>query len=236
MKADIVDTRHGHTLEYNDKRHIYRLDGKIIPSVTTINKKGYPESEALIRWRIKQGIKEFETGHKAKAAASIGTLTHEYAYYVDRKLDAPADLIDRIAKHKDSDKVMNCISHFKAWKSENDDDILASEAIVCAPLDELWYAGSFDRLAHRGSRVVLSDFKTSSGIYVDQFVQLAGYVCAIKYWLGIEVQDIEIVRFGKTDDTFETKLVSDQKEIDIFIDQFNRNLRTYDFRTKYEGI
>jgi len=241
VSAEILTSQHnGHLLEFNERTHIYRLDGIIRPGVTTVNKGGYPESEALIRWRIKQGIGEYETKAKATEAANIGTLVHEYAYLLDMGMPTD-DVQERIRKHKDADKINGCVDHLMSWRATNQDRVIAAENIIAGydkggddEEEQEWFCGKFDRLASRDGLVVLSDYKTSSGIFVEQFVQLAAYAIAIKYWMGITVDALEIVRFGKKDNAFETKLEKSQAVIGELKRQFRRNLRTYYFRKRFE--
>lgn len=218
---------------FDEAKHKYWLNGEAVPGVTTINKQGYPKSEALIRWQVKQGIKEYETKEKAQAAADIGTFVHDYAYNVENN---NIDEIDRILRqvkvHQDREKIMTAICHFDSWKEDNKDTLMHSEAVVASFKHK--YAGKFDRLAERNGKIVLSDFKTSSGIYIDQFLQLAGYAILIKEWLDIKVDAFEVLRFGKKDASFETKLIDKHAMKKVLSDQFIRNVETYYFRAKYD--
>jgi len=257
-----ISERNGHKLVFNDKEHLYTLDDKPIRGVTTINKEGYPISFALTGWMVGEGakfaiekLKELQQSKKritedaivkivksskvayrkvAKKSADIGTKVHDLCYYHELGDQQMFDsLMIEIAGLPDEDKIHNCIELFSKWKKENRDDFIMSEALVASPTH--WYAGKFDRLVNRNGKVILSDFKTSSGIFVDMFIQLAGYAYAIKEWYGITVDGIEIIRFGKYDAAFETKLVTDPQEIKDYTDQFLRNVKTVEFRYKYDG-
>jgi len=260
----LVSEKNGHVLTFDEKSHRYKLDEKGISGVTTINKSGYPQSFFLTNWMIGQGAEfvakklityykwQFRKKHskfvkpmvkqvewivkkakqafrrKSKEAADIGTIVHDYANAIE--CGKPFDM-KVIKEHKDRKKIEKCLKKFTSWKKKNTDEMVASEEVVASPT--YWFAGKFDRLVKRNGLVILSDFKTSSGIYVDMFVQLAGYAIAIKEWMGIDVNGIEIVRFGK-DGSFDTKLVTDVKEITDYMNQFVRNCQTAQFRKQYE--
>lgn len=239
------------------KIHRYWLDREPTPGVTTFNKDAYPESFFLVGWKIGQGakfvmdsllekarlneaidekwieqtIKSSKVAFKkaAKEAADIGTLLHDYAYC--HETEKPFDDYELI-KHPDAQKVLACVAKFKEWKQQNVDEIILSETVVASVRYQ--FAGKFDRLVRRNGLVILSDFKTSRGIYTDQFIQLASYKIAIEEWLGMQVHGLEVLRFGKDDAEFETKLVTDKDEINAYESQAKRNRETYGFRQRFD--
>jgi hypothetical protein len=126
------------------------------------------------------------------------------------------------------DKLLNGIGKFKTWKEGNKDELIASESLIASPTH--LFCGKFDRLARRNGRLILDDFKTSNSIYLDHFIQLGAYSIAIREWLGMNVEGLEILRFGKDDGEFETLLIDDPKEIKMFEEQAIRCRQTYEFR------
>lgn len=179
-----------------------------------------------IEWITKKASQAHR--RKSKEAADIGSIVHDYVYHYEHKM--PFDM-SRIDNHPDKDKINRCLKSFLKWKSSNKDELIMAEEIVCSPT--YWFAGKFDKLVRRNNMTILLDYKTSSGIYPEQFIQLGGYTKAIDEWLNIIVDGIEIVRFGK-DGSFETKLVTDLLEIRNYREQFLRNVATAEFRKKYE--
>ena len=191
----------------------------------------------------KEIIKGARTASKkvAEEAAGIGTIVHDYAYLTE--LGKIEDATKLVADNVDSpnwESINNGIKKFTGWKEENKDEIVSSEAIVAhvCPMHEgkeddtalcSCYGGKFDRLAKRGDLLVLSDFKTSSGIYVDMFIQLAAYTIAIDQWLGLKVDAVEILRFGKEDGELQTLMMKGQ-DIEKFKQQAIRCRETYEFR------
>jgi hypothetical protein len=239
-------------------KHRYALNGEHAPGVTTFIKAGYPESFNLSNWKIGQGaeyvmkllkrmgrekplkiddkvseqlIKRAKKAYQkeAKEAAGIGSIVHDYAYLVE--LGRLHEATDMLKKHKDTDqwdKIINGVRKFESWYKENMDELINSEQIVASV--EHSYAGKFDRLAKRDGIFILSDFKTSNGIYIDQFIQLAAYRLAIKEWLNINIGALEILRFGKEDGNFHTLLINDKEEIQTLTEQAIRCRQTYQFR------
>lgn len=167
----------------------------------------------------------------SQEAADIGILVHDYAYLSELgKIQDAQGLYDQMMQlpSESKDKLLNGISKFRAWKEEVKDELVKSEELIASPTH--LFCGKFDRLARRNGRLVLGDFKTSGAIYPEMFIQLGAYAIAIKEWFGLEVQGLEVLRFGKENGEFETLLIDDPKEIQMFEDQAIRCRATYEFR------
>lgn len=167
----------------------------------------------------------------AQQAADIGTLMHDYAYLTELGKTAEADnLYNQILQLPDEvkTKVINGITKFKDWKKTNKDELVASETLIASPSH--LFCGKFDRLAKRDGILVLDDFKSSNSIYLEHFIQLGAYRIAIREWMGLNVEAMEILRFGKESGEFETMLIDDPKELQMFEDQAIRCRQTYEFR------
>lgn len=258
----MIESRSGNNiLTFDEEKHVYKLNGDHVNSVTTINKLSLPESPRLAAWKVGEGalsvierlkevpipVKDFppyfieEVVKKSKAAwmttarkaANIGTIIHDYAEQFEFKGKIDEELHERIVQHKDKSKIFSCIKKFRRWKIQNKDIILRHEEILGSILYS--FAGKFDRLSSRNGLIVLSDFKTSSGFFIDQLIQLAAYVILLKEWLNINVDVIEIIRFGKEDGEFEVKQVKDKNEIKELQKQFIRGLETYKFMKEHEN-
>ena len=237
-----------HVLEFNEGSHRYKLDGKAAVGTTTFIKGGYPTSDALIQWMAGQAaaaalafgragderpdkdiIREARGASRKKSeeAANIGSQVHEYAETGILQPDRDA-------------RVDMAVDAFRAWRDKNVDTDIVREQIIASPIYK--FCGKFDRLAVRGTRLVLSDYKTSSGIYVEMFLQLAAYRLAIREWLGRNVDALEILRFGK-DGEFQTVYIDEPTEIEELTAQVIRCRETYGFRRweederfKYGGV
>jgi hypothetical protein len=239
IKSTSVDGQH--ELKLDEEAHRYYMDGKRCAGTTTVG-GAYPKGEGLLKWMIRQGIEAYESGKKMKDAADIGTLVHDYAYSLEKGLEFDWN---RVLQHKDAKKVNACIEQFKKWKETNTDEVLMSEFIVGSPL--LRVGGKIDSLRKRGDVVILSDWKTAKKVYVSALHQLALYRRMCREWLGIKVDALEIVRFGK-DGTLEVAyaddsgLTIDGRKFDhpgLLIEleqQAERNALTYRHQAKVEKI
>lgn len=244
-----------HSIQFSESSHRYKLNGKPCVGVTTFVKSGLPTSMGLIQWFKGQSIehtfnwflqrgnvqniteeekKELFKAAKAadqktsQEAADCGTLIHDYCYLTELgKTHEAQSLYDQFLSLPVKDKLINGIEKFKAWKEENKDELVASETLVASPVH--MFCGKFDRLARRNGKLILSDFKTSGSIYLDQYVQLGAYSLAISEWLNMRVDGLEVLRFGKEDGEFETLLIDDPAEMRMFEEQAIRCRQTHEF-------
>lgn len=247
-----------HIIQFNEASHRYKLDNKATTGVTTFIKAGYPTSMGLVQWMKGQSInytvdwfltrgstqditeedrKELFKAAKAadqkpsQEAADIGTLVHDFAYLSELgKTQEAETLQNQIIQLplESKTKILNGMNRFNDWKRETKDELVKSEELVASPT--YMFCGKFDRLARRNGRLILGDFKTSNSIYLEHFIQLAAYRIAIREWFGLEVEGLEVLRFGKEDGEFETILIDKPEEVKVFEDQAIRCKQTYDFR------
>lgn len=259
-----------HLLVFDEEKHRYKLDGNPVPGTTTFAKGGYPTSELLTSWMIGQGalytaskiqeklpefpdseelkkiIKESKTAHRVKAAeaAGIGTIVHDYAYLTES--GRAREAVQMLSEHEESphwEKINSGAKKFDTWHSQNKGETVLLEAIVASVVHQ--YAGKFDHLSLRDGLLILSDYKTSNGIYVDQFIQLAAYAIAIEEWLDkwlaeyklpLKVGGLEILRFGKEGgEDFQPLLITEPDDIEALKQQAIRCRQTYKFRLGWEN-
>ena len=263
-----------HILLFDEAKHRYTLDGNRIPGATTFGKGGYPTSEQLVGWqaaeaakyavRIVQRLRKYKperiiegellakivkkskkaSAKVAKRAAGIGTIVHDYAYLTEigRAREA-LQMLSEHEEHTDWEKINNGVKKYEVWREQNKGETVLLEAIVASVVHQ--YGGKFDHLSIRNGLLILSDYKTSNGIYVDQFIQLASYAIAIEEWLDqwlkqyglpLKVGGLEILRFGKENgDDFHPMLITNPEEIDQLKYQAIRCRQTYKFRLAWES-
>lgn len=244
-----------HRLEFKESSHRYKLNGEHCVGVTTFIHDGYPTSRNLISWMIGQGaehvldkvigadpfiieenqdqlIKEAKTAYqkKSKDAADIGSYIHEIAYLTELgKTDEARTKILEAVNRPDGAKIISAVEKFQDWKKDNTDEIVKSEELVASISHN--YCGKFDRLVKRNGVLILSDFKTSGGIYPEMFIQLGAYALAIEEWLGYyNIEGLEVLRFGKENGEFQTLLIDKPEEIQMFKEQAIRCRETFQFR------
>lgn len=201
---------------------IHDIDGKKLPSVTTI--LGILNKPALMPWAAKitaeavqqliydngihnllegtvtlsfeddaEGRKGLENilleakkAHrtKKKEAADLGTLVHEaIQHWIESGgTMQPAEIAD--------ERVRMGLESFLAWGEQHDVEIVSFEQVVS---DKLSYAGRYDLLAKVDGLLTLVDFKTSSGIWPEYWMQTAAYASCLQE----NVQAVAVLRIDK---------------------------------------
>lgn len=244
--AIIISKSHDglHTLEFDNKKHLYVLDGNPVGGVTTINKKGFPTSEKLINWYKRNGMR---SNKLANDAADIGKMVHKYAELTVEGKSGEFNWED-VEKHKGKIQIKNCIKHFTSWHQKNTTRTMGSEMLVASP--QYKFGGMLDRLAlDLDDNLGIEDYKTSSGFFIDQFIQMSGYKIAVYEWKNLDVKWLRINLFTKQDGDFHTLLVNQEGwyldgnlwVVDKFAmiklqNQFISNLKTFNFVNEYEPI
>lgn len=257
IQSEHIVNGHVDYLTFDDDKHTYCLNGEVVPGVTSANKNGYPASPHLITWLSKQAswytieqLKQFpeqvvrlpdylleeiakkstQAGKKkAKEAADIGSIVHEYA---EKYPQTPVHLSQIIRDHVDREKIELCIREFEKWEKESEYVTVDAEQIIASV--QYKYAGKYDRLVKHGNKLILIDFKTSSDIFAEHKIQVGGaYRQALKEWRDIELDGIDLVRFGK-DGSFDHEMVTRKSQLKELTEQFIRNLQTAKFREEWE--
>lgn len=232
-----------HTLEFNEGSHRYKLDGKPVRGATTVG-AAYPKAEALIQWMIKQGIEEYKSQSLKIKGGEIGTVLHTFAECYEKGLPFDQRLVDLSPYRTECERV---IGRFLNWRQGNKDVVVRSEDIVASV--ELSVGGKIDTLREReGLGLVLSDYKTSKGIYMEQLIQvIGGYRRMFREWLNLDIPFVEIVTFPKLAEDDMHVLLADKDGwtkdgvrtniTDLFTKieaQFERNVGTFHFRNEVE--
>ena len=160
-------------LTFEERDHVYRLDGNEIPSVTTLMK---PLND-WVYGGIKEGVLE--------TAAERGTSVHESceSYVLFGAEDYESEYEPYFLAFKD-------------WWDEKKPKAIATEHRVYHKI--LRYAGTCDLLCEIDGKITLVDYKTTSQVNsILCAVQLEGYS---KAWesQGIKIEDQMILHLQKT--------------------------------------
>jgi hypothetical protein len=173
-------------IDFSDFNHVYKRDGKVIPSVTGIT--GVISKPSLLGWAVNKSVDYiaksikpgvaldevqlvglFAEAKKAHVrsrdeASDIGTLVHAWVrdYIHGLNPDVPINV-----------KLQTSIHNFLTWELEHKVKFQKSEQVVYSRLYN--YCGTFDYNAYVDDVLTLVDLKTSSGVYDEMFAQLAGY-------------------------------------------------------------
>ena len=204
-------------------RH-YRVEGyeDLFPSVTTVLK--VISKPALIRWSRDVALESVraalshETGSMTLVTPDwIEQIISDARRRPDEQRDQAADfgsqahlLIDEIIQGKEPEIPQNMVpvvTGFEKWRQDAGLQITVTEKMVYSA--KYGYAGSMDAVAYRGSRLVALDWKTSNGLYPENALQVAAYAKALEEMSGEQVQEVWVVRFGKSTPEFEARQVLD---------------------------
>ncbi len=156
--------------------------------------------EALTEQQIVQVVSDARKAHMKSSDKAKGTgtdvhaliATHIQARIAGKEpetfgtLDAASD---------------NCLKAFLSWEREQKPIYLLSEQPVCS--EEVWYAGTLDTWAVIGGKRDLLDFKTSAGIYEEQFIQLSAYHRALSECIEGDPGGRAVVRLPKDGKPYE---------------------------------
>ncbi len=146
--------------------------------------------EAIDHHHIEEAINQRNI--RLEQAATTGTLVHEWAeaYIKGEDPEIPED-----------DSVSNGVLAFLKWVSEHDVKFAESEVRVYSK--EHQYVGTMDTIftmGHEGHKVLhAGDFKTGSGVYIDQAFQVSAYQAAYTEEHGTKFGSKWILRFVKED-------------------------------------
>jgi len=173
-------------LFFNPEKHQYRANGEYINGVTTA--LGIIDKPQLMYWAVNmaleritkdwtpnkahdeiyiaESLREAKKAHTAKKvrAADIGTLAHNWieAWCNANPLPDPTNR-----------ETLNAVNAFKKFIKEHDYKPIIAERPVYS--QKYKYAGTLDSVAWYEGKLVISDNKTSSGIYESMFAQMGGY-------------------------------------------------------------
>lgn len=208
-------------LVFDDVKHTYEANGQIVFGVTSIT--GVLGKDALVYWAANCGaewadkvlkpgmvideinkpaiIAGIKTAHRNKKteAADIGTAVHKY---LEEYLNAGING-DVLPEMPVNPHIRAAIEAFLEWTKANKVKFIASERKIYSK--KYKYAGTLDALGYVNGKLSIIDFKTSSGIYDDMFVQVAAYANAVNEEDGTKIEDCYIVRVPKDGSEFEVQ-------------------------------
>lgn len=219
-------------LRFDAEHHVYYINDIMVPGVTSVT--GCLPKPWAMAWVAKETAASFkkevtelmELGkgfmvyelddiekcakgaykRKSDSAATKGTDAHSFfEQYVKASIEGKSK--DSIVMPTDPETRNSC-ELFLRWEMQSDIKWLESEVIVGH--EGLGYGGKFDAIASVSGVPTLIDFKTSSGIYPEQYVQLAGYQMALQAMRGqsnINIGQRMILWVPKKGTKFEARIV-----------------------------
>ena len=229
------------TLTYEPRRHIYRVDGKVVDGVTSVGK--VLDAPGLNWWRLERAYEEvasrlqepgFEVNeitidemrdviHKAqykRTAASIGTHVHHFAEahmkYLMGEGEKPGE-----PKHAE---VWNGAAAFLRWIKQIEVKPMFIERKLYSRTHN--YAGTTDLIGVIGGVQYVIDYKTSKDIYDEYRMQLSAYVQAWEEENGARLRRMIII-FPKdggepwSRDLDEDGVSTHEEDLGAFLDALN---------------
>lgn len=145
----------------------YYLDGKRIPSVTTIISRFKPAG-GLIHWAWQQGVDGKDYRETRDKAADAGTIAHSMV---------EADIHGHQFNYGGVDaevlaRAEGAFQAYKEWKAQT--NLRVAETEVSLVSREYRFGGTLDAMFIR-EKLSLGDWKTSNAIYPDYLIQLGAY-------------------------------------------------------------
>jgi hypothetical protein len=156
----------------------YKIDGKRVPSVTTILGR-FKESGGLLWWAFEQG-KAAERGEinslydKRDEAADAGTLAHDLVeqHIKGQKAELPEGVSEKIAE-----AALRAYQGYLQWARITKLQIVETEIGMVSERHR--FGGTPDAIGRidvgQGPELCLLDWKTSKSVYPDMLCQLAAY-------------------------------------------------------------
>jgi hypothetical protein len=136
-----------------------------------------------------------EHTRKKEAAGNIGTIVHAFAEEIISQGDEWQTILKDLYEATPIEAQPGCVAFLNWWRSVGKLEQVESERIVFSR--RLFYCGTCDLFAHIDGRPTVIDFKTGSGFYEDQPLQLAAYAMAIEEETGAEIKDGWIIHLDK---------------------------------------
>jgi hypothetical protein len=198
--------------------------GKRLPSVTTI--LGVLNKPQLVNWAYKLGKDGKDMKAVQDSAMSTGTLLH-YLITCELMKEKPDQAYLDEFTLRDQRYCNNCLL---SWEKDKVIEVIECERPMVS--EKFGYGGTPDLLAYINGKLCLCDFKSSNGIYIDYWYQLAAYGNLIEECVPDQplIEQYHVLRFGKDDnDQFEDKFLTD---LDNHWDIFHSCLQIY----KLQGL
>ena len=225
---------------FDSDTHTYTVGEDIIYGVTSI--VGVLNKPALMYWAVNKAVeymdnnlkvgvvvdeinkvnllKEAKSAHRIhkETAGNIGTLTHDWLEsYIKagiNKLPRPELPVNKELR-TGVETVLEWVKKFKV-------KFISSERKVYSKKHK--YAGTLDAEATINGQLAVIDFKTSSGIYPEYFLQTSAYVKALEEETGNKYKYTVIVKIPKNGGEF---MYSKNEKIDLYFKSFLGCLENY---------
>lgn len=175
-------------LTFDAPSHTYRLDGKVIPSVTQI-------LAPLIDFsRIPPEV--------LARKAALGTAVHTACEKVNHGTLDYDGLDDRVRPYVDQ---------YLLFLEQGGFEVVLTERRVVSR--KYRYAGTLDLWGYMNGRATLADIKTTADVYPVMGLQTAAYELALDEQDGMKTEDRVILRLGTDQYRFEPMTARDDRSV-----------------------
>lgn len=166
--------------EFDVKNHVHKLDGKNLTGITTI--LSVINKPYLIQWSanmaceyVKNNLKDLKDMDEVLENAKVAhTKKKEKAGGIGTKVHKAVENYINSGELKAEDKlVQRCLNNFISWAKEDKVEFVESEKNLYSR--KYWLGGIVDFVCKIDGEIWIGDIKTSSGIYPENFLQMAGY-------------------------------------------------------------
>lgn len=175
------------------KTNKYIVDGQSVPSVTTIT--GMIAKPQLYYWYGKHGNEKCK--EILDASAEFGSKVHSL---IEQTTKGQKVTLDNQFK----DIIHNFELVTKDWEWLRFEEVLINK--------EHMYGGTADAVAKIGGKTCLVDFKTSSAVYPEHYIQVAAYEACLP-----EVEDCYILHLDKDTNGWELLHAKTEGLFDVFL-------------------
>ena len=218
-------------LEFNEAKHQYSCGGEFVPAVTSVLSTTIAKQQFLMPWAVKIGAEWFKDNSeafsqaeisiedmvngikraykkKSVGAINIGRAVHEWCEQAILWKLGEAEIPSMPA----DEQAVNAINAFRDWVKQNEVEWLAAEQRVYSRTHK--YAGTVDAVARVNGEFTVIDFKTSTRIYEEYYLQVAAYSKCVEDIYGEPVDAAYILRFDKESGKFDADK-SDNIDVDF---------------------
>lgn len=148
----------------------YWIDGKRIPSVTTILSR-FKDAGGLIHWAWQCGMDGIDYRDARDAAATAGTVAHHMVEAYIRAKDVAA-VVGADLDREVVQKATTAFGAFEKWAANTNLKPTETECSLISKTHR--FGGTLDAMLVN-DKLSLGDWKTSNSVYADYLLQLAAY-------------------------------------------------------------
>ena len=222
-------------LTFNPVKHLYSVDGVIVPSVTRV--LGVVNKPALIPWAVKETVTYLQDAlrpgvtytqeqldailydakgarfRKSKDALNIGSEAHDW---IERHIKA--EILHTPKPELPSyPPVRAAVDSYLEWEAQQMWVVYKSSEKRIYSREHM-FSGTVDIVMNAAGETIVADLKTSKGIYPEYLLQCAAYAKAYEEETGDSVSKIMVIRIPKDGNEVEVQTNDNVDELyDVFL-------------------